>query len=406
LFVLSENGLYRDSPASGTGEFLVSFTDPIDSFTVPSMEWAEVSGELRLHAGIRQNGQSALLTLVVGNDGQTDVIQTDVPQDIQRVFVASRQSAEVVLMTTEGLLDGSGNALLSHPFGAVTSASLAVSGSGYSVAWTSDTSAQGLQILDAQGRHQRVAAPLDCSADSPLWFDMDADGALDIVYTCGNVLVAAHQTGAVLTGFPVRISGDALSSPLVARRADGSVVVALTTEEGYIDGWSYLDGATNRIPAFPLALGRPSATVPRFTGGAMAAISGAGTIRTWAFETLGESVYSDMGAAIAPPAQAPDANFEGLIDGSETYNWPNPIENGETRIRFATAEPSDVRIDIVDMNGVLVDRLETTSSGGGLPTEVTWSTEAGSGVYLARVRAQSQISSRSATRLIRMAIIR
>ena len=406
LFVLTEDGLYRDSPSAGTGAYLIEFTDPIDRFTSPSMEWAVVAGKLYLYAGIRRNGQSALLTFSVDTDGMTDVIQTDVSRDIRRVFVTDRQSAEVVLMTNDGLLDGHGTLLLTHPFGAVASASLSKGGSTLSVAWTTDTPADGLQFIDEQGQLRRTRPADDCAPHSPLWYDVDADSRLDIMYTCGNRLLAIHQSGAVVTGFPVRMPTGALSSPVVTRGEDGSVIIVLTTEGGSIDGWSHRDGLTNRLPGFPLALGSPSATIPRFTGGAMAAISGAGTIRTWAMETVGEVVYSDMGAAIAPPTQTRDADFDGLIDGSQTYNWPNPIENGETRIRFATAEPSVVRIDIVDMNGVLVERLEANSSGGGLPAEVTWTTQAGSGVYLARVRAESMTSSRSATRLIKMAIIR
>jgi len=65
-----------------------------------------------------------------------------------------------------------------------------------------------------------------------------------------------------------------------------------------------------------------------------------------------------------------------------------------------------VEIDIVDMSGVLVDQMEIESASAGMPTEIIWQTDAGSGIYLARVKATAHSGGNSDTRLIRMAIIR
>jgi hypothetical protein len=52
-----------------------------------------------------------------------------------------------------------------------------------------------------------------------------------------------------------------------------------------------------------------------------------------------------------------------------------------------------------------VDELVVENARGGAPGEVLWRTDAGSGLYFARVRATSA-GGRTQTRIVKMAIIR
>jgi len=108
-------------------------------------------------------------------------------------------------------------------------------------------------------------------------------------------------------------------------------------------------------------------------------------------------VLSDVNQPTEPEAS-------GLIVDAETYNWPNPIRDGETFLRCMTTEDARVEITILDMAGALVKEMEMDLRGG-TPAEEVWQTNAASGVYYARVKATSD-TGETATKLIKMAIIR
>ncbi len=108
-------------------------------------------------------------------------------------------------------------------------------------------------------------------------------------------------------------------------------------------------------------------------------------------------VLEDVG-----PGDFPGASL--LVD-SETYNWPNPVADGRTNFRVATTEDVSLRITIVDMAGGRVDELRAPLVRAGAPYEVTWTTDAQSGLYLARVTVTST-SGASESRLVKVAVIR
>jgi hypothetical protein len=103
-------------------------------------------------------------------------------------------------------------------------------------------------------------------------------------------------------------------------------------------------------------------------------------------------------------SEQPSPEAGGLIVDTETYNWPNPIRNGETFLRCMTREDARVEITIVDAAGALVKEMAMDLRGG-TPSEEVWQTDAASGVYFARVKATTD-TGETATKLIKMAIIR
>jgi len=86
------------------------------------------------------------------------------------------------------------------------------------------------------------------------------------------------------------------------------------------------------------------------------------------------------------------------------YNYPNPTQDNTTRIRYRLNEAATVRITILDAAGDLVIELE----GPGLPqanNEVEWNvSEVQSGIYLARVEAQSETD--RAVKVIKIAVVK
>ena len=72
------------------------------------------------------------------------------------------------------------------------------------------------------------------------------------------------------------------------------------------------------------------------------------------------------------------------------YNWPNPVYDGKTRIRYYVRDDATVNITIYDFAGDLVAKLSGPGVGG-LDNEVEWDASGvQNGVYFARIEAAGQ----------------
>ncbi|MDX1440636.1 MAG: T9SS type A sorting domain-containing protein, partial [Rubricoccaceae bacterium] len=247
--------------------------------------------------------------------------------------------------------------------------------------------------------------------EEPTLADLDHDGFLDVIATLGSSVVAFTQAGAVVNGFPIQIPGASdevrTPQPLVAELTpdDSAVLVAANgLLYAFVPGFG---GAS--VPGFPLPVGRNVVATPMLSDGVLYGFSTDGLLRAWGLENL-EAIHwgqqhanaRQTGAVSIEASDGP--SFSNLLDETETYNWPNPIRDGRTFLRFRTAEDATVAVTIVDLSGALVEEMEPIAVRGGVPTEVEWTTEASSGVYFARVTATT--GGREESQLIRMAIIR
>ena len=255
------------------------------------------------------------------------------------------------------------------------------------------------------------------SADSsphayPVLSDLDGDGYLDVLTTSGRSLVAFTQAGAVVDGFPIDLPSEIIAQPLVAElSASGGWSVVVGTQDGSIYAYD-LGERGSLVPGFPLSVGRTIVATPAVIGGSLYAVAEDGTTRVWTIGLAGDVAWGKLfqnvdNRGVAPAIQGSGSSgaAASLLDEAETYNWPNPIREGRTFLRFRTGEDAEVSIMIVDLAGALVDELDAGSVRGGVPTELEWSTDAPSGVYFARVTATTA-SGREESQLIRMAIIR
>ena len=246
----------------------------------------------------------------------------------------------------------------------------------------------------------------------PVLVDLDSDGRLDVLTTYGSNLVAFTQNGALVRGFPIRLSAPSVAQPLAARLTESnawSVIVASTDGNVY----AYDTGNDGRIvDGFPLAVGSRVLATPLLQNKKMYAISEEGSLKGWQLDGLGDiwwgQLYGDAQSqsyvVLSDSEQPTVPEAGGLIVDNETYNWPNPIRNGETFLRCMTREDARVEITIVDAAGALVKEMAMDLRGG-TPAEEVWQTGAASGVYFARVKATTD-TGETATKLIKMAIIR
>ncbi len=245
----------------------------------------------------------------------------------------------------------------------------------------------------------------------PVLADLDADGYLDALATYDSTLVAFTQGAAVVRGFPVRLTAPSVSQPLVARLTDSgawSVLVAGT--DGYVHGYD-LGARGEPVAGFPLAVGLRIAGTPALNDGKLFAVSEDGVLKAWELEKLNEIAWGELygegrnhsyAKVAANPNPSPGG---GLLVEEETYNWPNPVRNGETYLRCMTREDSRIRITIIDSGGALIDQIHIDGVRGNTPVEHLWQTNAPSGLYYVRVTATSD-SGQTQTKLVKLAILR
>ncbi|MFV1979778.1 MAG: hypothetical protein ACC655_01375 [Rhodothermia bacterium] len=266
-------------------------------------------------------------------------------------------------------------------------------------------------LLDADGQSHEWSTFSGRMSVAPVLADLDLDGFLDLIYTSGARLEAMTRAGAVVNGFPISMPDSSSGQPLVAvwegeRRP--SVLVGLG--DGYLHAYSVEDGKER--PGFPLAVGGGGLTTPLLADSALFAVSADGKVGGWVISGVGEVEWGQLYANpantsyIASSGQPPqEPETSSLIDEQETYNWPNPVNDGTTRIRVKTREQSDIRMTVIDLSGTLVFESLLGVSPPGVPTEFEWRPEVGSGVYYARIEATAT-NGESATKLIRIAVIR
>lgn len=87
------------------------------------------------------------------------------------------------------------------------------------------------------------------------------------------------------------------------------------------------------------------------------------------------------------------------------YNYPNPVYDDVTYIRFYVSENSNVKVRIFDLAGNQVDELNSNASGG-MENEIQWDVrKIQSGIYFANISAESK-SGRSASKNIKIAVVK
>ncbi|MFH2050121.1 MAG: hypothetical protein ABIJ12_11800 [bacterium] len=219
---------------------------------------------------------------------------------------------------------------------------------------------------------------------NPIFADIDVDGYPDLIFGGLNHICAYNRELTLITDFPKQIddrsfSNNVISSPIVSDIEDGGKVeIIFPTDIGNIyslgDGISY---------GFPMSGGEigvgPSLVLSDSLGGYFGYLGADGWFYLWQADFDNTDNYWPMGGSDASGSLSlteeklgDPKQYSSSFDDSKFYNYPNPVTNGSTTIRyFLGQEAEKVEFRIYDLSGVEVDVFNGTTQGG-LDNEVVW----------------------------------
>jgi hypothetical protein len=245
--------------------------------------------------------------------------------------------------------------------------------------------------------------------------DLKQDGENYIIFSNGNEIDAVNLVGSRAVNFPF---ADPLKigfgqTPLAADfEGDKNSEVVAVTKDGRIFA---IDGGSGKIiKSFPLSIGNALTSYPSLFNlngkAALIAVNESSDLIGWTIGSIQANLFwseangNNMNSAFLDAAGKASVVNE-FMPKNLTYNYPNPVYDGETFIRFYVSENSIVNIKIFDLAGDLVDELNHNAAGG-MDNEIKWNVrDIQSGVYLARVEAKGQ-SGKTETNVIKIAVVK
>ncbi|MDI6401512.1 T9SS type A sorting domain-containing protein [Balneolaceae bacterium ANBcel3] len=282
-----------------------------------------------------------------------------------------------------------------------------------------------LLLLDQPGQSDRYELNSLLESEYPLswpaFADWSGDQVLDVFATDekGKYIHGKNRDGGLLDFFPLEAPQGRYfcAPPLFADiNGDGHLNLIAAVRDSLTMTIHVYDRSMRPVDGFPLLAGStgthttsPSQCTPLLLENEhLVSVAPAGEVRVWHLPELGAvqwgSVYGPQPgnkAGISTPDGSPVRSEFGLLNKTETYNWPNPAQDF-THIRFETSEPSVIDITVINQSGSTVFEAQT-ESGGRHPMEIQINTSSwGNGVYFARVRAQN--GSVSEAKLIKIVV--
>jgi len=245
--------------------------------------------------------------------------------------------------------------------------------------------------------------------------DLKNDGNNYLVTNDGNKLFAYNLNGALADNFPFELKdGDEFMGLPLAADIEGDLKSELIsyTKNGRIFSF---DGGTGKVvDGFPISFGTQLKSDPILFAKenkiGLAGIDTSNTFSGWTISsTLSRFDWSEIygnnhnSAKVDKALETEKANS--FFPINRAYNYPNPVYNGKTAIRYFVNEDSKINIKIFDLAGDYVAELNADAQGG-FDNEIIWNVNnIQSGVYLARIEATS-LSSKLESVIIKIAVVK
>ena len=277
------------------------------------------------------------------------------------------------------------------------------------------TSANKFYLIESGELVSQFSVSLSTQIGSFALTDLKQDGTNYIVLNNGNNIEVYNLTGAMADNFPFadpRGIGFA-GTPLTADfEGDSKSEIISITKDGRIFA---IDGGTGKIvPGFPISVGSGVPVTPVLYNANgktnLAVLNDQNVLSAWSISSVEGKLYwseefgNPQNTSFIPAAKNTNRINE-FFPTSRAYNYPNPVYEGETNIRYYVDEDSKINIKIFDLAGDFVDELNDNAQGG-MDNETVWSvSNIQSGVYLARIEAVSS-SGKSEFAIIKIAVVK
>ncbi len=244
--------------------------------------------------------------------------------------------------------------------------------------------------------------------------DLKSDGSNYIILTDRNKIEAFNLQGARADNFPFSISNDKFNGWLLSADIEGdnkSEIIAFT-EKGNIYA---INGSTGKlVDGFPISIGKNNSASPSlFTFDnkiCLSVIDQSNKFSSWKISSIISKMdWSELNRNRLNQNLADEYSssviFDRFFPEERAYNYPNPVYESTTAIRFFVSEDADVSIKIYDLAGDKVDEINSTARGG-FDNEIIWNVSSiQSGVYLARIEAKSN-SGKTESTVIKIAVVK
>ncbi|MBN8569425.1 MAG: hypothetical protein J0M18_07325 [Ignavibacteria bacterium] len=250
---------------------------------------------------------------------------------------------------------------------------------------------------------------------SPALADINNDGRQEIIFNGDNKVYAMNSAGTILENFPVNFNQKITSGISVADvNNDGIFDLLFTSESG--DLFAY--GTNGKVVAgFPVKAGINSNSTPALANlnDTLGILAYGRDGYLYAFKT--STVYNESkvlwknylkdnfhsNSSTQSNYVAP--SYTEKLPKDKVYNWPNPVYDGKTYIRYyLNGSASVVSIKILDLSGELVTSLPSKNISNA-DNEVVWDVSTvQSGVYYGVIEAT--IDGAKETKIIKIAVVK
>ncbi len=245
--------------------------------------------------------------------------------------------------------------------------------------------------------------------------DIKHDGNNYILINRGNELGAYNLSGSLANNFPAlkNSTQSLLFTPLAADiEGDSKSEIIVSDSAGNI--YAFDGGSARLVDGFPLSFGNPLKIQPiLFNYKGQTAIAGYNSdnkFTAWIISSLfstpdwSEENGNNQNTSFVDAAKSTNT-INQFFPTNRAYNYPNPVYDGQTAIRYFVGEDSKINIKIFDLAGSFVAELKNDAKGG-FDNETIWNVgDIQSGVYLARIEAIGS-SGKTESVVIKIAVVK
>lgn len=227
--------------------------------------------------------------------------------------------------------------------------------------------------------------------------DLKRDGNNYIAINSSSEIVSYNLSGSILDNFPTSFGSEfySLFAPISADfEGDNNAEIISISTDGVIYA---IDGGTGKlVSGFPISIGDTLTATPslfNYNGKTnLIAANSSGLLQAWTIGSIesennwNEEFADNENSSFVPAAENSNRINE-FFPANRAYNYPNPVYEGTTNIRYYVDMDAHINIKIFDLAGDFVAELNDEAQGG-MDNETVWNVgNIQSGVYLARIEA-------------------